>query len=152
MKRDTQAGFTMIEVMISVLITAIAALGFIAMYMTETQAGAFTRHSTEASILATDKLEELRTVGDTPTSGNDTRDAQGLTGGMFTRQWTITTDTTNGFTSVIVQVGWNEDETVATCTVDSNPLNDSTACSRSAFCLPTGTCAGRAVIVRGRRN
>lgn len=146
MKRtSSQAGFTMIEVMISVLITAIAALGFIAMYMTETQAGAFTRHSTEASILATDKLEELRTVGTAPTSANDTVDAQGKSGGMFTRKWTIATDTTNNFISVLVQVGWNEDETVATCSLDTD-------CTRSLFCMPSGSCAGRAVIVRGRRN
>lgn len=148
---DSQAGFTMIEVMISVLITAIAALGFIAMYMTESQAGKFTRHSTEAAILATDKLEEIRTQT-TFTSSNDAVDAQGAAGGMFTRQWTVTSDTTNGFSTIIVQVGWNEDETVATCTVDTDPTNDSSACSRSGFCLPSGSCAGRAVIIRGRRN
>lgn len=138
---DTQAGFTMIEVMVSVLITAIAALGFIAMYMTETKAGSFTRHSTEASILATDKLESLRGI-DTPVAGNDTRDSQGNAGGMFTRRWT--TITTGSYITIVVQVGWNEDETTSTCSVD-------TACI-SGFCMPSGTCAGRAVIVRGRRD
>lgn len=140
---ESQAGFTMIEVMVSVLITAIAALGFIAMYMTETQAGRFTRHSTEASVLATDKLEELRGIN-TPTSGNDTAEPQGYNAsGMFTRKWTATTAT--NYITIVVQVGWNEDETTATCSVDS-------ACTTSKFCMPSGSCAGRAVTVYGRRD
>ena len=142
--RSTEAGFTMIEVMVSVLITAIAALGFIAMYMTETQAGAFTRHSTEASILATDKLEALRAQA-TPASGNDTVNAQGSTTGMYTRKWTIAQDATNSYTTIMVQVGWNEDETTVSCSTDAG-------CTRSKFCLPTNVCAGRAVIVRGSRS
>lgn len=145
--RSTEAGFTLVEVMISVLITAIAALGFIAMYMTETQAGAFTRHSTEASILATDKLEVLRGLS-TLASGNDTVNAQGNAAGMYTRKWTVT-PVLNGigetlYNNVLVQVGWNEDETVTSCSTDAG--------CRSKFCMPSGTCAGRAVIIRGSRN
>ncbi len=142
--RDTQAGFTMIEVMISVLITAIAALGFIAMYMTETKAGTFTRHSTEASVLATDKLESLRGIN-TPIAGTDQVDVQGnvISGAYFNRKWTTTT--TGSYITIVVQVGWNEDESVANCSTDA-------ACS-SGFCLTaTSTCAGRAVTVRGRRD
>lgn len=141
--RDPQAGFTMIEVMISVLITAIAALGFIAMYMTETRAGTFTRHSTEASVLATDKLESLRGIN-TPVAGNDQVDVQGtvISGAYFTRKWTATT--TGSYITLVVQVGWNEDESVVACSVD-------TGCT-SGFCLPTSVCASRAVTVRGRRD
>src|SRR5690348_13607028 len=103
----SQDGFTMVEVMISVLITAIAALGFIGMFMTQTQAGAFTRHSTEASVLATDKLEALRTTAaGSLTSSNDTVDAQGVaaTGAMFSRKWTVTSAGT--YYDLKVQVGW----------------------------------------------
>ncbi len=148
MNRQTQAGFTMVEVMISVLITAIAALGFIAMYMTQTQAGSFTRHSTEASVLATDQLEGLR-MGSNATmataSGNDTVDAQGVavSGGMFTRKWTVTNSA--DYFDLLVQVGWSEDETTAACSTDAG-------CTRSGFCLPSLVCAGRAVVVRGRRG
>lgn len=146
--RPTEAGFTMVEVMIAVLITAIAALGFIAMYMTETQAGAFTRHSTEASILATDKLEVLRGLS-TLANGTDTVNAQGNATGMYTRKWTVTPVLSGTgetlYTNILVQVGWNEDETVTACSTDAG-------CTRSKFCLPTSVCAGRAVIVRGSRN
>lgn len=141
-QRSREAGFTMIEVMISVLVTAIAAIGFIAMYMTETKASSFTRHSSEASVLATDKLEQLRTL-QTPAAGNDAVDALGNAGGMYTRRWTITTAAT--YTDVSVAVGWNEDESTTSCSADTD-------CTRSRFCMPGGTCAGRAVIVRGRRN
>jgi prepilin-type N-terminal cleavage/methylation domain-containing protein len=141
--RGTEPGFTMVEVMISVLITAIAAIGFIAMYMTETKAGTFTRHSTEASVLATDKLESLRGIN-TPVAGSDVVDVQGtvISTGMFTRRWTALT--TGSYITLTVQVGWDEDETLVSCSADSG-------CT-SGFCLPTSNCAGRAVTVRGRRD
>lgn len=155
MKRDTQAGFTMIEVMISVLITAIAALGFIAMYMTETRAGSYTRRSAEAAMLATDKLEQLRTgsASSLPTTAaSDEVNAQGIAtvGGTFTRRWIATpvdgpTVGETAYYNLLVQVGWNEDENVASCATDST-------CTTSKFCLPSGTCAGRAVIVNGKRG
>jgi prepilin-type N-terminal cleavage/methylation domain-containing protein len=149
---QTQAGFTLIEVMVAVLITAIAAIGFIAMYMTETKAGSFTRHSTEASMLANSKLEALRGVPTatfaTAGNANDTVDAQGNTGGMYIRRWSWTTYTStapaNSYVELTVAVGWDEDETAVACASDAS--------CRSGFCMPTSVCASRAVFARGRRN
>jgi prepilin-type N-terminal cleavage/methylation domain-containing protein len=59
--RRPDAGFTLIEVMIAILLTAIAVLGMIALFRVETQAGAASRRQTEAAVLAQDKLEALRT-------------------------------------------------------------------------------------------
>jgi Tfp pilus assembly protein PilV len=60
--RRSEAGFTMIEVMIAMLLTAIAMIGIIALFMTQRKASGFSRHTTEATVLAQDKLEQLRTL------------------------------------------------------------------------------------------
>ena len=141
-----QNGFTLIEVMIAILLTVIAVIGIMALYMTETKASGFSRHSTEATALAQDKLEKLRISGG-PTTGNDASklDAVGKAGGIFERSWTVTTNA-NGYYDLVVYVGWDEDEAAgATCSAHSQ-------CS-SGYCRVSNTkCAGRAVIVRGRMN
>ena len=145
MRRREEAGFTMIEVMIAVLLTVIAVIGIIALFMTETRAAAYSRRATEATNLATDKLEKLRTLT-TPTAGSETTvDAQGdTTTGMFERKWTVSVGTT--YTDIAVQVGWDDDnaETIA-CSAD-------TTCATSKFCRASGYCASRAVVIHGRRN
>jgi Tfp pilus assembly protein PilV len=138
-------GFTLVEVMIAILLTVIAVVGIMALYMTETKASSFSRHSTEATALAQDKLEKLRYAA-TPTGSSETGlDAVGKTGGIFERGWTVTAVGTSYY-DIIVYVGWDEDEAAgATCTQHS-------ACS-SGYCrISNSKCAGRAVIVRGRLN
>ena len=99
MKRaSSQAGFTMIEVMIAVLLSAIAVIGIVGLYTVESRASTMSRRKTEAAELAQDKVEELRTMV-APTaagSGSETNlDEHGETTGsgpshIFTRSWTIT--------------------------------------------------------------
>jgi prepilin-type N-terminal cleavage/methylation domain-containing protein len=74
------AGFTLIEVMIAILLTAVAVLGMIALFKVESQAGATSRRETEAVVLAQDRLEVLRTRA-TPLVGELTEiglDANGM--------------------------------------------------------------------------
>ena len=52
----------MIEVMVAILLTAIATSGIIGLYIVETRASGFSRHSTEATVLAQDQIEILRTA------------------------------------------------------------------------------------------
>ena len=61
--RPREAGFTMIEVMIALLLTAIAIVGIMSLYMSQTRASAYSRHTTEATVLAQDGLERLRSQG-----------------------------------------------------------------------------------------
>jgi len=141
-----ESGFTLIEVMISILLTVIAVIGIMALYMTETKASTFSRHSTEATTLAQDGLEQVRSKAVvTGTSSVAGLDALGRSGGIFERAVVIAPSGTDYY-DVTVYVGWDEDEAAgASCTAHS-------ACS-SKFCLPsTSKCANRAVIVSGRRN
>lgn len=103
----------MIEVMIAVLLTAIATSGIIGLYVVQSRASGFARHQTEATVLAQDQLERLRTVPDT-IGGADALpiDAAGLTGlpgSIYTRSWAIAQGTPPTFYDVIVTVSWDED-------------------------------------------
>jgi Tfp pilus assembly protein PilV len=112
----SERGFTMVEVMIAILLTSIAVIGIMALFMTETRASSYSRHSTEASALAADKLEKLRTMS-APASGGDTGlDPQGASGGLFDRDWVV--DSTNAnYTDLSVTVSWDENGVAKTITM-----------------------------------
>lgn len=105
-RRD--AGFTLVEVMISILLTAIAIIGIVALYMSETRASGFSRHSTEAATLAEDKLEALFRLA--PANGSDagTLNEQGVAGGIYTRFWSATA--VSSYWDLVVTVQWVEDD------------------------------------------
>ena len=98
----------MIEVMVSLLLTAIAIMGLLALYYAETRASTFSRHTTEAAVLAQDKVEKLRTDAFVAATGNETNlDERGGSGGIFNRTWTVTLGT--DYADMLVTVSWNED-------------------------------------------
>lgn len=86
-----EQGFTVIEVLIALLVLLIGMAGILSMQLTSVQATGFSRHATEATMVAEDKMEQLRTMsGATLFSGNDTVNARGEPDtGPFTREWTI---------------------------------------------------------------
>lgn len=100
----------MIEVMVAVLLTAIATSGIIGLYMVQSRASGFARHQTEATVLAQDQLERLRTVPDA-IDGADALalDSSGQPGGIFTRSWTIAQGAVPTYYDIIVTVAWDED-------------------------------------------
>lgn len=111
--RAAEAGFTMIEVMVAVLLTAIAVIGIVGLYRVQTASSAFSRRSTEAAVLAEDKMEVLRTMAVpvssvTPEANLDSRGIAGT--GPFQREWTVTT-TAGVQHELLVRVTWNEDGT-----------------------------------------
>ena len=103
----SQGGFTMIEVMVSLLVTAVAVMGILGVYLTEVRASSYSRHTSEAVILAQDKLEQLRTQPAATASGTDANiDERGVAGGIFTRRWTVTLAS---YADIVVTVIWFED-------------------------------------------
>jgi Tfp pilus assembly protein PilV len=108
--RSRERGFTLVEVMVALLLTVVAVIGIVALYMVETRASGFSRHEGEASVLAEDKMEVLRTVTP-PASGSDATpvDPEGGTGGIYTRVWSITAGSAAGYSDYTVQVKWTED-------------------------------------------
>lgn len=101
--RRAQAGFTMIEIMVALLLASLAILGLTALFTTSAATTGDARHVTEATALAQDKLEELRT--ETPVAGSETVDPTGTIGtGMFTRTTAVTT--TSNYYDITVTVAW----------------------------------------------
>ena len=98
----------MIEVMIALLLTAIAIVGIMSLYMSQTRASAYSRHTTEATVLAQDGLERLRSQGvpalPTITAVNE----QGVlvAGGLYTR--TSTVSALGAYYDLKVTVAWDE--------------------------------------------
>src|SRR3954471_7570480 len=102
-------GFTLIEVMIAMVLTALAVMGIIALYVTETRASGFSRHTTEAAVLAQDKLEYLRARG--PAAVVNTTEAniteRAVAGGIYTR--IAAESLTATYADIAVTVSWSDD-------------------------------------------
>jgi len=122
--KHSEGGFTLIEVMIALVLTAIAIMGIIALYITETKASGFSRHTTEAAVLVQDKVELLRTEGaatnialTTETNINERGGAPGS--GIFTRSFseTLVPAVTPTWADITVTVTWNDDGINHTITV-----------------------------------
>jgi prepilin-type N-terminal cleavage/methylation domain-containing protein len=119
-RRKGERGFTLIEVMIAMVLTAIAIMGIIALYVTETKASGFSRHSTEASVLAQDRLEMMRT-GTSATialTSEPNLNEQGLTvaGALYTRTYQQTFQTT--YADMVVTVSWSDDGQLHVVTIN----------------------------------
>jgi prepilin-type N-terminal cleavage/methylation domain-containing protein len=124
-QRATESGFTLIEVLISILLASLLVIGAVALFRIESRAGSFSRRETEASVLAQDKLEALRTLIQPTATGTGADaaalDASGNTGtpqAIFTRDWAITqmTDGSNVY-QIEVHVSWDDGEITRTVTV-----------------------------------
>jgi type II secretion system protein I len=106
-----QGGFTLIEVMVAILLTALTTIGVLALYRVETRSSSFSRRETEAAVLAQDKLEQLRTKLAAAETGSDTPTDQFLGAGveLFTREWTVEPSTSDPSIFMIkVTVSWDD--------------------------------------------
>ena len=106
-----QDGFTLIELMIALTILLIGVSGILSLQLVTFQSTAYSRHATEAAILAEDKMEQLRTMPSTMLA-NDTEldvNSQGIpnSGGIYTRSWTSIWTGTRGHIEVVVS--WDEE-------------------------------------------
>ena len=102
----------MIEVMIALVLTALAIMGIIALYITETKASGFSRHTTEAAVLAQDKIEKLRTQGAAanqgPTSEVNINERGGtVSAGIYTRTYQEVVGL--NYADLTVTVTWSDD-------------------------------------------
>ena len=99
----------MIEVMIALLLTAIAIIGIMSLYMSQTRASAYSRHTTEATVLAQDGMEKLRAEGVPASATIATVNEQGVAvaGGLYTRTSTVSA-LVGSYYDLTVAVSWDE--------------------------------------------
>jgi prepilin-type N-terminal cleavage/methylation domain-containing protein len=108
--RQRESGFTLIEVLVSLVLAAITMIGVMALYRAQTNASSFSRRSTEATALAEDQLEKLRLeTGIRPvTVGTFDETGKAVVGGTFTRTFQVTQPTSTHF-DMTVRVEWSDE-------------------------------------------
>jgi prepilin-type N-terminal cleavage/methylation domain-containing protein len=114
MPTSGETGYSLIEILVSLALFSVAALGLAAAAVTTLQAGKISADFTRATILAQDKLEELCGQSLSLGSGADTPEPG------FTRTWSIIPDSPEvGVIQVDVAVSWTapQPRTVVLATV-----------------------------------
>ncbi len=106
-------GFLLIEMLVVLLILGIGLLGILAESSAAVRGNRFADQATAGTGLAQAKIEELKSMRfDDLASGADGSllDANGAAGGLFTRSWTVTSQTINGVSAkqMTVTVSWPE--------------------------------------------
>lgn len=115
---NSRAGFSLVEVLASMAIFAVAAGGFVATTVSTTKSNSTSRHATVASSLIQDKIEELRAMNPasnpvdfwpgTHVDAANPLTAMGEVGGMYVRSWRVTANVpVFGLSEVVVTVAWN---------------------------------------------
>jgi prepilin-type N-terminal cleavage/methylation domain-containing protein len=100
-----QKGFTLIEVMVTLVILSVSLLALAALMGATIRNTSNSGHVTEATTFAQDKLEELKAGGWKKLSdGTYTDDLQGSTGVHYARRWIAATD--GHLKTVTVSVTW----------------------------------------------
>ncbi len=102
-KIGNKNGFTLIEVMASMIILSIGVLGLAPLIISAIQGNSFGEGMTDAALLAQDKIEQLRNSNyDLMASGQDTV-------GTVQRQWTIQKDTPSiGISQITLRASWTD--------------------------------------------
>ncbi len=98
-------GFTLIEMLISLVILSIAFLALAGLMVQTTRNNSFGGRMTEAATLAQDKLEELRSLSwNTITPGGDEK--TGSMGTKYTRTWRVETE--GNLKTIEVTINWDD--------------------------------------------
>jgi prepilin-type N-terminal cleavage/methylation domain-containing protein len=100
-------GFTLIEVLVGMVIFAISSLAVTSLMVNHSQLVSLNSQSSEAIVLAQDKLEDLRAMNFTDLASN-TAPAVTKKGIAYTTSWTVQKNTpATGMTTLTVTVAWN---------------------------------------------
>nr|HEX4316141.1 prepilin-type N-terminal cleavage/methylation domain-containing protein [Kofleriaceae bacterium] len=110
-RHRAERGFTLVEVLISILLCVVAVIGIMGLYRVQTKSSSFSRHTTEATALAEDKLEQMRTLQGAATAGTQSNlDEHGVVGtGLYKRTWSIVPQLPFLLGVVTCTVSWNEE-------------------------------------------
>ncbi|MFQ5715742.1 MAG: prepilin-type N-terminal cleavage/methylation domain-containing protein [Nitrospinales bacterium] len=106
-RRSNQGGFTLLEVLVSVVILSVGFLGTGALVAGVVQKNQEAKRITAGTTLIQDKIESFKNSSfSSINSGSETNiDAEGNAGGAFSRSWTVTTS--GNVKTITVTVGWS---------------------------------------------
>jgi prepilin-type N-terminal cleavage/methylation domain-containing protein len=107
---DRTEGFTLLEVMITLVILSVSLLALAGLMVTTTRNTATGGHMTEAVTFGQDKLEEFRATSWAAllptTAGPRTDQRQGCTGIQYSRTWNIVQN--GNYKTINVAINWND--------------------------------------------
>ncbi len=98
-------GFTLIEVLIGLTILAVGLLVIAGMQMTSITGSSFSHHVSQATILAQDKIEELKNL---PYSMLTSQDYATVPDTVFSRKVDVVEDPGNSIKAITVTVKWTD--------------------------------------------
>ena len=119
---SNQTGFSLIEVLIAMAILAISMLAAASMQLGSIRNNASGNMVTQANMLAKAQMEVLKNTADVTTLADGTQnniDGDGLSGGIYTRSWTVTNLGTTA-RRIIVTVQWSKRGRSRTIVLSSN--------------------------------
>ena len=101
------SGFTLIEVMVAMVILSVALLALASLTAITTKTNSYGSHLTEASVLAQDKLEELRaTRWEKIMEGIDSDEVSGSTGIDYMRKWSV--NRVENLKTITISIDWKD--------------------------------------------
>jgi prepilin-type N-terminal cleavage/methylation domain-containing protein len=113
--RSEQGGFTLIEILIALTVLLVGVSGILAMQLTLTRSGGFSRHLSEATQLAETQMEILMLLPvtiftDGMTATENDINPQGGTDApaIYNRTWLADLDTGENIVTLTVTVQWFE--------------------------------------------
>jgi Tfp pilus assembly protein PilV len=102
-----QHGGTYIEVLSAIAVFAVVVTGLSPALLNTRKLAELGKHQSIATTLAEDKVEQIRTLGTVSSGSDGPLTADGLSGGIFTRTWTVSPNSpTADVSRVEVVVSW----------------------------------------------
>ena len=101
-------GFTLIEVLIGLIILAIGVLAVAGMQITSIIGTSFSSNMTQASVLAQDRLEFLKSLPLTDARLNTNNYPNDITVGIFTGSYQANRNPNPNFVNIIYTISWLE--------------------------------------------
>lgn len=116
-KRQSESGFTLVEVLTALSIFAVVAAGMAKGTMASLRTNGFSKETVMGAALLQDSIEKFRAIDPTTNSAlltpgehtdpNNPITSLGGAGGYFTRTWVVTANTPRtGMSKVVVKVSW----------------------------------------------
>lgn len=114
----SQQGYSMVEILVTLVIVPFGLLGVAKFQSNITVAGAETKTRSEALYAAERKIEQIRTFTNGATynaiaSGNDNIAAGAGSNAVFSRSWSVTDSASPNYKTVTVDVGWTGSDNAA---------------------------------------